>query len=108
MAPAWAPPDGDDGTPGWGRLCPASLAVLIIGHVADRRGSAQQEQCGGEEKEVPRRGAGEGVGAAVARGGGGVTMQPPLAFSSRCGNSCRGGAGVSSETTDDEQTTIKS
>jgi hypothetical protein len=27
VAPASAPPDGDDGTPGRGRLCPASIGV---------------------------------------------------------------------------------
>jgi hypothetical protein len=26
-APASVPPDGDDGTPGWGRLCPASGSI---------------------------------------------------------------------------------
>ncbi len=53
--------------------------ALIIGHVADRRGSAQQEQHGGEEKEEPRRGAGEGEGAgvAVARGGEASQCGPP-------------------------------
>jgi hypothetical protein len=56
-----APPDGEDFA-----LHPVAL---IVCHVADRRGSAQPEQCGGEEKEEPRWGAGEGAGAAVAWGG---------------------------------------
>jgi hypothetical protein len=39
VVPATTPPDRDNGAPGWGRLCPTS-GVLIISHVADRRGSA--------------------------------------------------------------------
>ncbi len=81
--------------------------VLIIGHVADHRGSAQQEQCGGEEKKEPRRGAGEGAGAAVAWKGEASRCAPPLASLSRCSDSCGGGARVSSEMTDDKQTKIK-
>ncbi len=61
---------------------------------------------GGEEKGEPYRGAGEGAGAAAAGGGGGVAMCPHLVFLSRCGDSCGGGMGVSSETTDNEQMTI--
>jgi hypothetical protein len=33
---------------------------------------------------------------------------PPPASSSRCSDSCRGGMGVTSETMEDKQTTIKS
>jgi hypothetical protein len=95
-----APPDGEDFDP--------HPVVLIIGHVADRRGSARKEQRGGEEKEQPPRGVREGAGAAVARGGGGIVMRLPLPSSSRCGDSCGGSTGVSPETTDEEQTTIKS
>ncbi len=94
------PPDGEDFT-----LHPAAL---IIGHVADRRGSAQQEWHGEEEKEEPRWGAGEAVRVAVAQGWGGVAMGPPPLSLLRCGDSCGGGEGVTSETADDKQATIKS
>jgi hypothetical protein len=41
-------------------------------------------------------------------GRGGVAMRPPSASLFPCGNSCGGGAGVTSETMEDKQTTIKS
>ncbi len=76
-APASAPPDGDDGTPGRGRLCPASGGVDHWPHSRplwlSMTGIVQ-----GEEKEEPRRGAGEAARAAVARGWGGVAMRSPL------------------------------
>ncbi len=122
-APLATPPHGGPPGPGWGRqarhltgmMAPPDgedfsphPVVLIVGHVTDRRGSAQQEQCGGEEKEEPCRGAGEAAGVVVAQGGGGIVMRPPPASLSRCGDSCGGGTGVTSETMDDKQTTIKS
>ncbi len=63
------PLDGEDFAP--------HPAVLIIGHAADRHGSARQEQHGGAEKEEPRRGAGEGAGAVVAPGLGRRRDVPP-------------------------------
>jgi hypothetical protein len=107
VAPACMPLDGDNSTPDGEDFNPHPV-VLIIGHVADHRGSAQKEQRGGEEKEQPRQGVREGIGAAVAQGGGGIVMWPPLPSLSLWGNSCGGGTGVSPETTDKEQTTIKS
>ncbi len=94
------PPDREVVTP--------HLAALIIGHVADCRGQARQEQRGREEKEEPCLGAEEAAGAAVAQVWGGVAMRPPPASSLWCGNSCRGGTGVTLEMMDDNQKTIKS
>jgi hypothetical protein len=95
-----APPDGGDFA-----LHPAAL---IIGHVANLRGSARQELRGGEEKEEPRRGAGEAARTAVLLRWGGIAMCPPPPSSLRCGDSYGGGVGVTSEMMDDKQTTIKS
>jgi hypothetical protein len=61
-----APPDGEDFAP--------HPAAFIIGHVVDHRGSVQQEQLGGEEKEEPHWGVGEVARAAVARGGKGALL----------------------------------
>jgi hypothetical protein len=107
VAPASAPPDKDNGTPGWGRLAP-HLVALIIGHVADHRGSAGQEQHVGEEKRSHSRGRGRGQGRHSRREDRHCNVVPPPASLSWCGNFCRGGAGVSLETTDNKQTTIKS
>ncbi len=106
-APASAPPDGDNGAPGRGRLCPASGGV-------DHRPRSRPPwlsttgiaRGGGEGGATP--GAGEVARAAVARGWGGVAMRSPPASLSRCSDSCGGGEGVTSETTDDKQATIKS
>jgi hypothetical protein len=108
VAPGCAPPDGDDGAPGRGRLRPVSGGV-------DHRPCSRPPQLstpgtiwGGKEKEEQHWGAGEGAGVAATQGGGGVAMRPPPASSSRCGDSCGGGTGVSLEATEDKQTTIKS
>ncbi len=94
------PLDGEDFAP--------HPVALIIGHVADRHGSVQQEQCRGEEKEEPCRGGGEGAGLAVAQGGEALGCAPPLHPHSDAAILAEGGAGVSSEMMDDKQTTIKS
>ncbi len=78
VAPASAPPDGDDGAPGWRRLRSASGGV-------DHRPCSRPPwlsmtgivRGGGEGGATPGGGGGCRPGAAVVRGGGGVAMQPP-------------------------------
>jgi hypothetical protein len=62
---------------------------------------------GGGEGGATLGGRGGGGGGGPA-GGGGIAMSHPPTSLSWCGDSCKGGAGVSSETMDDKQTTIKS
>ncbi len=123
VVPTSVPPDGDDGTPGRERLRPATcgidhqpdIHVMQAGHVAECRGAAQQEQHKGRRRRscaataTAGTGAGAGVGVAVAQeGGGGVAiLPPPPASLSWCSNSGEGGAGVSSDTMDNEQMLTK-
>ncbi len=91
--------------PGRGRLCPASSG---IDHRPCSRppwfSTTGTTRGGGEGGATPGIGGSGGGGG----GGGGVAMRPPSASSSPCGDSCGGGAGVTSETMDNKQTTIKS
>jgi hypothetical protein len=88
-APLATPPYSGPPGPGWrwqarpwtGTMVPLDgedfaphLVALIISHVADRHGSAQQEQCvGGEGRATP----GGGGGGGACAGMGGIAMRPP-------------------------------
>ncbi len=104
VALASAPLAGDDGAPGRGRLCPASGSV---DHWPCSRPPWLSTTGGGEGGAMPGgRGRLQGW---LSRGGGeALRCAPTPASSLRCGDSCGGGVGVTSETMDDKQTTIKS
>jgi hypothetical protein len=108
-APASMPPDGDDGTPGWGRLRPASGG---IDHPPCSRppwlSMTGIVRGGGDGGAKPGGGGGCGGGGGGRAGGGCIAMWPPPASLSWCGDSCGGGVGVTLETMDDKQMTIKS
>jgi hypothetical protein len=82
VAPASAPLDGDDGAPGRGRLRPAYGGVDHWPCSRPPRLSTSGTARGGG-KEEPRRGAGEGAGAALAWGGGALRCGP-LPLPRRC------------------------
>jgi hypothetical protein len=106
-APASAPLDGDDGAPGWGRLCPASGG---INHWPCSRLpwlSMPGIAWGGGEGGASPGGRGGGEDGSLAGVGRRCDVPPPKS-SLQCGDSCGGGAGVTLETMDDKQTTIKS
>jgi hypothetical protein len=62
VAPACAPPDGEDGAPGWGRIRSASGSVDNWPCSRPPRLSTTGTAWG-EKKEEPGQGAGEGAGA---------------------------------------------
>jgi hypothetical protein len=95
--------------------CAASFATPLHGGMPDPK----QRQCSRPpwlSMTGTARGGGEGEDTPEGRGGGGggshageegLRCTPPPASLLQCSNSCRGGAGVTLETTDNKQMTIK-